>query len=279
VDFYRPHRKFVLLAKVCLSKELSAIDGDNVELQIFRGESVAVKLLVIFMNRSCGDYLRQITATLLRDVEEMSQSLEIDPTLVKSPIELRKNNEKLLGIAQAFLDQVCSSANDFPSEGRALLAAVGKKIQKKSPDLYMQCFLNLFFLRFLVPFIVSPTHDQRSSSNRTLVLVGKTLVNLINNVHFGDKESHMKPLNKLISAPNLAKVLKFISILVDFDKSVEAEPGQEPNLAAETIQQAILRHFDVIWNQVQNDAQLQKSLQQFMSVALCSFSSVPDTRI
>ncbi|KAJ3408752.1 hypothetical protein HDU80_004697 [Chytriomyces hyalinus] len=73
---------------------------------------------------------------------------------------------------------------------------------------------SLLFLRFLVPFIITPVSAPMSPHHRRgLILVGKVLTASSNGVEFGAKEDFLMPLNCLLKT-NRARIKEFVDSLV-----------------------------------------------------------------
>ncbi|KAI8823837.1 hypothetical protein BJ741DRAFT_634088 [Chytriomyces cf. hyalinus JEL632] len=73
---------------------------------------------------------------------------------------------------------------------------------------------SLLFLRFLVPFIITPASAPMSPYHRRgLILVGKVLTASSNGVEFGAKEDFLMPLNCLLKT-NRARIKEFVDSLV-----------------------------------------------------------------
>ena len=115
---------------------------------------------------------------------------------------------------------------------------------KRAPNMQISVMANLFFLRFLVPCLLTPrlggtyspsspshttphhttphhitphhtslTHTLsiaiRDSDRRTVSLISKLVLNLMNGIHFGEKESAMVPLNPFITPQRRDSVIQF----------------------------------------------------------------------
>ncbi|KAJ3240061.1 Ras GTPase activating protein ira2 [Chytriomyces hyalinus] len=73
---------------------------------------------------------------------------------------------------------------------------------------------SLLFLRFLVPFIITPASAPMSPHHRRgLILVGKVLTASSNGVEFGAKEDFLMPLNCLLKT-NRTRIKEFVDSLV-----------------------------------------------------------------
>ena len=99
--------------------------------------------------------------------------------------------------------------------GIILNEVVGEKFPK---DIH-STFSGFFFLRFLIPSLVTPTNFdiveelQQTHTRRTLVLIGKLITSMANRIYFGEKEKFMIPLNDWIDE-NDKKLVFFFDLII-----------------------------------------------------------------
>lgn len=109
---------------------------------------------------------------------------------------------------------LANSVEGCPSPLRQLLACVHAVVSSRfgaagDSDVPGQAVGGLFFLRFICPALLQPqlhgVTDEAPSepTNRTLTLLGKTLINLANLCEFGRKESFMAEMNHAFIRPSL----------------------------------------------------------------------------
>jgi len=123
---------------------------------------------------------------------------------------------------------------------RKIFWFVQAEVAKRAPNMQISVMANLFFLRFLVPCLLTPrlggtypslslsrslssTHHTtlqhtslthfliaiRDSDRRTVSLISKLVLNLMNGIHFGEKESAMVPLNPFITPQRRDSIIQF----------------------------------------------------------------------
>ena len=109
----------------------------------------------------------------------------------------------------------------------------------------MRAVSGVFFLRFLVPGLLSPmasaiTHEPPSeAATRTLLLVSKVMISFANLVEFGQKEPHMEPCNEAFLRPNLPSMRAFTlaissPVAVGDTDELHAEPHPPVTLTGPT---------------------------------------------
>ena len=81
--------------------------------------SLSTRLLSVYLEGDEGrEYLRSKVLNLIASITSVEHSLEVDPKHVdknNNNIDVKANFEKICEISQNFLDQILSSANNYPS--------------------------------------------------------------------------------------------------------------------------------------------------------------------
>jgi len=247
VDVFMKMNNIEPLLRTAFSVEINSCPKDSSAL-LFRDESGAIRLLNAYMKRLGDGFLRHAIRPLLQHLMSFPFPLEIDAQRMEDATKTQENVEKLIRIAQLFVDHVCNSTQDFPIELRRILSFVSEKVAAKFPDMRLLSIGNLLFLRFLNPAILTPNPglpDMERHTRRSAMLVVKLLNNLMNEVSFdGMKEAYMLPLNPFISSDNIQKIQKFITDLITL-----AKPSDEFNfsisrgLVAEEVVEQAPNHF------------------------------------
>ncbi|RKP04719.1 Rho GTPase activation protein, partial [Thamnocephalis sphaerospora] len=142
--------------------------------------------------------------------------------------------EKLMDIANAFLDTIMSSMEHVPYGIRWICKQIRSLTKRKYPNAteYSVCSLigGFFFLRFINPAIVTPNAYMlvesmpQKNPRRTLTLMAKMLQNLANKPSYS-KETYMIKLNPFVDN-NKQRINKFLNELCevgDFFESLEMD--------------------------------------------------------
>ncbi|TPX63672.1 hypothetical protein SpCBS45565_g06426 [Spizellomyces sp. 'palustris'] len=192
----------------CLTKdEIVATDDPNI---IFRGNSVATKLLDQYMKLVGQEYLHQTLQSLIRGVYTSKESCEVDPARLPQGKEtelLKRNWKRLLNHVTIFWEAIQRSANNCPIELVAVFSDMAQTAGTKfsEPKIKYAAVSGFIFLRFFCPAILSPklfgimNDHPDASTARTLTLIAKILQNLANLSEFEGKEPHMAPSNNWIA--------------------------------------------------------------------------------
>jgi len=283
VKFYRPFGKLCSLVENALTDE---IRGQSESGLLFRADSTTLRLWSAFMNHEADSYRRHCVGPLFQAVQTLDKPLQIVPAKCASETERNENLEKLICLAQSFLDHVCASANACPISVRVVLSTVITAFPDRGIGLHSMVISSLLFLRFLSPASCGQDHSSEATQ-QTLLIISKMVNNLINDVSFGEKESSMALLDKFISPQNKHAVERFFNQLTNEDAisadyretngraplPQEACPDFFPvSMALDAIRQALSRHLAAMWKNASNDPVIEHQLQQLFSVALCDMS-------
>lgn len=237
--------KMLLSVLIC---ENTAIDGiltliqediDNTETPnvIFRGNTLATKIVDALMKEVGQDYLNDTLGTLVKQVYNSKDSCEVDPTRAE-PEVLQKNLKKLLSTASAFWDAIFKSMKKCPPELILLFSGLRKAVLKRWPEAQQQNLPVIYtsvsafiFLRFFCPAILNPrlfglaSDHPAQNTMRTLTLVAKIIQNLSNMADFGAKEPYMTDCNSLIDS-NIDYMKQFLDFLCN-ESNVTATPFKD----------------------------------------------------
>jgi GTPase-activator protein for Ras-like GTPase/SH3 domain/Variant SH3 domain len=172
---------------------------------LFRGNSMATKVLTAYSLMVARDYLRKTLKPLIQSVAYSDNGWEINPTRLPAGQSLAENTQNLLAAAAMFLSKILRSAEQFPYPTRLVCKHLADVVGTKFADSVPAVIGGFFFLRFICPAIITPVEfgvwsdPLPPETKRPLVLISKTLQCLSNGVLFGAKESYMEPLNPFIS--------------------------------------------------------------------------------
>ncbi|KJZ78890.1 hypothetical protein HIM_01663 [Hirsutella minnesotensis 3608] len=205
------------LFEVLIKHEIEQTGKSNNETEVLRRTCVVTKMLSIYARWKGNSYLRTSLQKVLERLMLTSQELdlELDPTRVGSPEELRKNAVQLQIVAKVFMDDICASSASVPASFRNICSIISEAVSAKFPNAKYTAVGAFIFLRFICPAIVAPETEGLVSTTPTkemrrgLLLIAKIIQNLANNVLFGAKEPYMFPLNPFLVS-NINFVMSFL---------------------------------------------------------------------
>eukprot|EP00736_Rhodelphis_marinus_P014030 Rmarinus@m.17318 len=204
---------------------------------IFRLNSVASKVVGLYVRQVGGEYLKEIVGETVTQIVREDIALEIDPSRLKCPPDevdavVQSNRTKLLDLTLRLFHRLSSedSVNDFPLPLRKIASYISESSREYSlGDRLYPLVGGFLMLRFFNPSIATPEAygllpdglRPSSTSRRTLVLITKLLQNLSNNVEF-KKETFMIPCNEFVKEHASAMQEYFLQV------STVDEPGALP---------------------------------------------------
>ena len=210
---------------------------------LFRGNSIATKLIDVYMKMIGFPYLHKTLQHLIRPIFALKKAVELDPSKIEKGEDPARNAKVLIEYIDSFLSSIFQSLDDCPSVLKCIFAHMRKQVEERfqdHPDLPTvrhTVVSSMIFLRFFVPAILNPKLFEmmedfaNEKASRTLTLIAKTIQNLANLVEFGEKESYMLPLNATIShrIPDMQAFLEAISQTSDsFEFSMHDCSDSEP---------------------------------------------------
>jgi len=238
---------------------------------LFRGNTMATKLMTAFTRMTGRQYLTETLKSLLEDLaakltsNSPSLSLEIDPEKIGSndPQVVLDNMTLLRTTCQHFLDKIVGSMQRCPIPFRLMAAHLRDEVVRSYPEAKYISVGGFIFLRFFCPAILSPDSmnppllpSVDAKVRRALILISKCLQNLANGIEFGVKEPYLVSMNEFIAA-NDARVKQF------FDELATAPPSDEYQPLC-SIENAIARELPNLHTKiVQNLAKIGTSLTQY----------------
>ncbi|KAI8357236.1 hypothetical protein BD560DRAFT_197971 [Blakeslea trispora] len=223
--FEARNKVFVLLEAV-IDREVSNTEQ---EATLFRGTNMATKLLSVFAQGTCSNYVRftlQPALELINSLPEENLSWEMDPQKIGSNESIAINRQNVCRATEILLDAICSSTSNVPKYFRQELAMISKAVSKRFPDSSKTAVGGFVFLRLFNPAILTPENCgfpksclPKSKSVRKLLLQATRMMqNLANNMMFGAKETHLISLNDFITS-NLYRVASFLRDISTVSKS------------------------------------------------------------
>ncbi|KAJ1560603.1 hypothetical protein HK405_006534, partial [Cladochytrium tenue] len=238
--------------KTLAGREILSTGDSNI---LFRGNSLATKMLDRFMRRVGSEYLTRTVAAPIKAICTSGASFEVDPTRVGSPEALRRNWDLLLSHVRAVLDAIFDSVEACPLGFSAIFRHLQSVVQQRSSvvgdadgprasDSRYSVVSGFLFLRFFCPAVLSPNlfgivaDYPAPGAARNLTLVAKIIQNLANLSDFGNKEQFMKqsralPTLKSDSTIRADTVRKDAQSIVDIiskhlDELIATENANEP---------------------------------------------------
>lgn len=184
---------------------------------MFREQSLAVKIFSLFVFSEGKKYVKKLLAGFIEKIDN-AEPLEINPDACSSVELLQSNRERLKECVTELMDSIWNSLDKLPASFQFVAMYLKKHVGEKFPDDVYNTFAGFFFLRFLVPCLVTPTafdiiEDVKNShTRRSLILVGKLVTNLANRVHFGEKEKFMLMYNEWLDKQDKSLTLFFDSL-------------------------------------------------------------------
>eukprot|EP01091_Cochliopodium_minus_P016554 TRINITY_DN6247_c0_g2_i1.p1 TRINITY_DN6247_c0_g2~~TRINITY_DN6247_c0_g2_i1.p1 ORF type:complete len:873 (-),score=246.05 TRINITY_DN6247_c0_g2_i1:33-2591(-) len=203
---------------------------------LFRGNSLASKLLKDYIPTISKDYLSQILLDFIKKIVSENKSMEIDPLKEENKvINVEENLKDLCKVTDELLTRIVDSAPNFPLPLRSICNCLSSAVSLKYGEEQKALGVGaLIFLRVFCPVITAPwffglfndISEVPETSRRTLVLISKILTNIANQQIVGEnsqKEPFMKSTDQFVSE-NMEKSIKFLlGLTVLPTKKIEAE--------------------------------------------------------
>lgn len=199
------------------------IDRTQSEEMVFRSNTFRTHLLSTFGRTHGYEYLRTIIAPLINEMANKPRgySFEIDSQKLDQGENVVVNQHRLEEMAQAFIDQICSSAHRVPAVLRELCRHIRQLMDRRFPASRYQGVGGFIFLRFINPAVVAPQIIDVNVTNaskelrRGLLLISKILQTLASNTLFPQhKEPFMTSLNDFLKR-NVWKITTFLDQVSD----------------------------------------------------------------
>jgi len=253
IDFYSAHNKLDKLMEWAISKEINLATTTST---LFRGACEATKLMPTLYARLGTEYLRQLVGPLVKDITSSSQSFEIDPNKAERGVDPKDNLKKVLSITSELLRNIYDSTERCPSFLRYIFWYAKKEVTKKFPQASSIIVGVFFFLRFMIPAIVTPTSygllldEPVPQAQRGLILISKLLQNLSNGIEFDSFDEYYQEMNKFI-VTRMASLYSFFDRLADKKGTIEPPFTIIPEIeggALLIITAAVKEHREALYN-------------------------------
>ncbi|KAJ3099872.1 hypothetical protein HDU97_002701 [Phlyctochytrium planicorne] len=222
------------------ASEIAGTEDPNI---IFRGNSIATKLLDHYMKMIGMTYLHGTVARLVQGIYDSRESCEVDPSKItggrageRAEDQIKRRWKRLMTHVNAFWDAISTSAEKCPIELVLIFSSMRSELKAKfKDDRYVWAGVSGFiFLRFFCPAILSPKlfnimpDHPDPQTLRTLTLIAKILQNLANLSEFEGKEPHMEQSNQWLidHAPDMRHFINSISSMSPKAASKHIKPRQ-----------------------------------------------------
>lgn len=212
--------KYEELAARLIQVEVESTSDPNT---LFRGNSVASKVIDEFMKVIGHSYLHRTLQPCIDEIFELKRSCEIDQTKLNETENLDVNMTNLLFFVEKLMSAITSSARSCPPLMVKIFSMLRMAAIKQFPDIHDEvgytAISGFIFLRFFAPAILNPKLFGLRPENpnpvvaRSLLLISKTIQNLgnIGSRQRGSslrKEDYMVPLLTQLMDPQHIKAVK-----------------------------------------------------------------------
>lgn len=177
--------KSLQLIKDAISKEIEQTDTPA---GLFRGNSVATKLLSIFVRSRGIQYLQSTLGPFLNNLVTNTEAcvFEIEMDRLKDHEEISENTLKCKKCVEELIESLDRTEKLFPTSFREICVTILHSVEKKFPEAKEIALSGFFLLRFICPALVAPENEGLVDKEltkpvrRTLLLLAKILQHIAN---------------------------------------------------------------------------------------------------
>ncbi|XP_019859524.1 PREDICTED: ras GTPase-activating protein 3-like [Amphimedon queenslandica] len=187
VNLFLQLNKFEELAHRLITVEVTSTSDPNT---LFRGNSVASKVIDEFMKVVGQTYLHRTLQPCIDEIFEVKRSCEIDQSKLSEGENIDLNMTNLLFFVEKLMSAITSSARSCPSVMKRIFHLLRTLSVKQFPEfedeVRFTSISGFIFLRFFAPAILNPKlfglrpENPNQTVSRTLLLISKTIQNLGN---------------------------------------------------------------------------------------------------
>jgi uncharacterized protein (UPF0147 family) len=225
---------------LCIDQE---VRSTTVFTSLFRKNTIAPKLLSKFAMSAGGAFLVDMLQPMVENVCNSSKTFEIDELRVTNREDIDKNRDNLMRKCQRVLDHILDTPVPVPI--RWVAHSIKRSVEKKFPNAVVNALASLYFLRFVCPAIVAPSHygiaqqTPNRKQSRFLLLIAKTIQLMANRAQRAEekdadlfvKEAYMRQMMPFV-LKNLDRMRKFLVGMADVqDDPNDVLPSFDPNRA------------------------------------------------
>ncbi|CAL8107872.1 unnamed protein product [Calicophoron daubneyi] len=219
---------------------------NNAESMILRSNSLGSKAVECYIKLVGTEYLHKLLKGFIDHLLSSPEDFEIDPSRLAAQEnsssssgsslagQLERNQSALIRNMTAIWRKIETSEQSLPLEMRQVFCTMSRGLERNyDSQAAAHLISSCLFLRFICPAIHGPVLFGLASSvpengriSRNLTLVAKVLQNLANLSTFGEKEIHMKSLNRFVEQeiPAMLSFLRNISQAGISDESASTVP-------------------------------------------------------
>ena len=162
MNIFLHEKKALLFLKVMIEREVQDTPQSSL---LFRGNSIAVRLVSSFARAQCSQYLKKIVGPMVMKVQEESKKFE--KAVIRKSVELKidenlqKENYEFVSFnCNVFLDLIFQSLQMIPQDLKIIFVIIAHNVEKKFPGFSPIALGGIFFLRLICPSLVTPqTYD------------------------------------------------------------------------------------------------------------------------
>ncbi|KAJ1554995.1 Ras GTPase activating protein ira2, partial [Nowakowskiella sp. JEL0078] len=158
---------------------------------LFRGNTMATKLLTLYAKDHGQGYLQSALTPLLKELVSQHPPLtfETNPLNLGPNDDLERNKRNLSTYSKSFLDAILGSKRKLPPSMTAVCAMISRVVGEKFPSNNVIGVGRFMFLRFVCPAIVAPESHELIIQTVTgkelkngLKLIAREIHNLVNQI-------------------------------------------------------------------------------------------------
>jgi len=199
------------LIRTAITREIQHCDMATT---LLRRNSIAVKIISLFVKRVGGNYLRRVLAPFCHQIAlAKNEQLEVDPVVLSELVpddkveQIRiRNMDSLRKRCEQIVEAIMNSLCYCPGSFRFICSELKRIVQQKfRGDIWRQAVAGFLFLRFFCSALVTPenygllTPPISSEVRRKLVLVAKVVQNLASGSTFTGKENFLVEMNSFVT--------------------------------------------------------------------------------
>jgi GTPase-activator protein for Ras-like GTPase len=125
---------------------------------IFRGNTIAIKIVDQFIKLKGAEYLKRIVGPLVSAVYQLKEHCEVDPSRCESADIAKRNVGIVLSLLDRFWKTIQTSLDAFPDEISVMFSDIKEMVTiqfPSSPDVKYGAISGFLFLRYFGPSIIS----------------------------------------------------------------------------------------------------------------------------
>ncbi|ELP91996.1 hypothetical protein EIN_387000 [Entamoeba invadens IP1] len=221
-----------VLIQVLMTNLQEQIEKSSDSNQLFRENNGLTHLMGSFLKKELKNLGVVLVVPILREIENLNFTLEIDPTKVNfhESVKSVQALQRILG--EYVFDRLNSFEDEFTPNVKFIFQFIKTEVEKKYKGCGFITVGGFLFLRFITPILVMPKRflsnvtEPSQASRRSLMLVAKVMQAIAN--------QSIEPFNELcMTAFNDYVVSQYVSVNVFLDhiSSIEEMPTTETTVS------------------------------------------------